>query len=473
MKWLLLVLLVKALILGGLTWLGIIGLSPDEAQYWTWSQALDWGYYSKPPGIAWQIALTTALVGNTALGVRIGALFMGSLISLAVYGVARAAELDKRTAIWAGVIMAVCPLGFYLTLATTTDGGAILCLTLAVIAVIRGPNYWLAGLCILIGALFKWTAFIFWPVLLPFLFFSKQIRKLSFLGGLALSLLSLLPSLYWNMGHEWATFKHVGTAVKEVKGGNFFDFLAAQIGLLSPVFFILLVWSYFFSKKRALWIAAAFPAVVLIYLGFAFFKKMQPNWAAFLYPPGMVLIAWVCCEKLKKGKVWLYVGTAISLTIVAGAFAPLPYRYSPLRQTLGWDRLSGVLDDAGYNPQKDFLFSNKYQNVSLLSFYGPEQKRAYYFNVSQTRKNQFSYWPQMHEKEIGKTGYFVVLENMHSSDVSWYIHHYQTLLTPYFEKVTIQGVYPLYESYGVPVKYAVIFKGIHYLGLAPQDPEKY
>ena len=29
-----------------------ITLYIDEAQYWTWAQHLDWGYFSKPPGIA-------------------------------------------------------------------------------------------------------------------------------------------------------------------------------------------------------------------------------------------------------------------------------------------------------------------------------------------------------------------------------------------------------------------------------------
>ncbi|MET0689113.1 MAG: hypothetical protein ABWY38_07955, partial [Methyloceanibacter sp.] len=28
----------------------------DEAQYWTWSRALDFGYFSKPPMIAWSFA---------------------------------------------------------------------------------------------------------------------------------------------------------------------------------------------------------------------------------------------------------------------------------------------------------------------------------------------------------------------------------------------------------------------------------
>ena len=28
----------------------------DEAQYWLWSQDLDYGYFSKPPLLAWVIA---------------------------------------------------------------------------------------------------------------------------------------------------------------------------------------------------------------------------------------------------------------------------------------------------------------------------------------------------------------------------------------------------------------------------------
>ncbi|HWA31259.1 MAG TPA: hypothetical protein VG867_09170, partial [Rhizomicrobium sp.] len=30
-----------------------LNLYPDEAQYWWWSLTPDWGYFSKPPVIAW------------------------------------------------------------------------------------------------------------------------------------------------------------------------------------------------------------------------------------------------------------------------------------------------------------------------------------------------------------------------------------------------------------------------------------
>src|SRR6202022_3042573 len=48
-------------------------LYPDEAQYWVWSQHLALGYYSKPPLVAWLIALTTGLFGDSELAVRLSA----------------------------------------------------------------------------------------------------------------------------------------------------------------------------------------------------------------------------------------------------------------------------------------------------------------------------------------------------------------------------------------------------------------
>jgi len=492
MKKLLILLVVKALVLVLIITFGKIGLAPDEAQYWTWSQELDWGYYSKPPGIAWQIALSTLFFGNDVLGVRFGALVIGFLISLVVYDIARAASLSIRTAFWAGVVAAFCPLGIYLSFAATTDGGMILFFALAAMVIMKGlqqetqPNYLLTGLCILAAALFKWTAYVFWPIVLIYMLFFKSLRSWKFLAGVALSLIALLPSLYWNMRHDWATFRHVGATVGVAKSGNFFDFLAAQIGLLSPIFFVLLFLSYFYLKKspkKALLFAAGFPLVAFLFIFTALFKKMQPNWAAYLYPVGLPLVAWLGCDQLKRGKLWLHLGIWLSILSVAFLFAlpqmqesgrlPLSYRLSPFRQSMGGECLTSALVEAGYRPDKDFLFADKYQVASLLSFYGPHQKRAYYFNISETRKNQFSYWPQMEQKEIGKNGYFVVVENTDTSSLNWYETHYQYRLSPYFEKVDFRGVYPLFSVDGKPVKYALIFACIHYSGKSAPELEKY
>src|SRR5436189_6292460 len=42
-------------------------LTEDEAHYWEWSRHLDYGYYSKPPGIAWVIAAAIRVGGALGL----------------------------------------------------------------------------------------------------------------------------------------------------------------------------------------------------------------------------------------------------------------------------------------------------------------------------------------------------------------------------------------------------------------------
>lgn len=454
----LLLLLLKAFVLTLLLAFSPIGLSPDEAQYWTWSQALDWGYYSKPPAIAWQIKATTFLFGNTEFGVRFGALLIGTLIPLALYFVAKRVGLNQRQAFWSGVAMALSPLGIYLSIATTTDGGAILFILLALLAIFK-ERFLLAGVMILCGALFKWTAFVFWPIAL---FFFPRWRLV---GGFLLSLLAFLPPLYWNFTHEWVTFKHVGSAVGKTHQGNFVEFLGSQILLLSPIYFVLLILGIAALVKRgshALVLCGAFPLTATFYLIAALFKKIQPNWAAYLYPPGMILIGWFGYPHYRK---WLHIGTWLSILLALLAFC---FPWYTFRQALGWKELKPALVQVGYNPETDFLFGDKYQTASILSFYGPEQKRAYFFNLSESRKNQFSFWEQLQEKEMGKTGYFVVIEKMNDESISWYRMHYLNRLQPYFAHVSFEGSAPLYAT-----KRALFFKCVDYLGGAPQDPEEY
>lgn len=497
-KLLLILLAAKALFLGWVIAFYMIHLAPDEAQYWTWSQALDWGYYSKPPAIAWQIALTTAMFGNTELGVRFGALIIGFIFPLILFSSAKKIGLREKTAFWAAIMVAFSPIGFLVSFAATTDGGAILFFTLAILTAAKGaqksegPSYPLIGLWVLLGALYKWVAFAAWAFILVFFLFHSSFRKKSLLGGLLISLIALLPSLYWNISHDWATFKHVGTTLVNSAShakGNLPDFLAAQIGILSPIYAILLVGGMFAifkgenRSKKPLVICAVVTCAALIYLGLAFFKKMQPNWAMYLYPPGFLVAAWWASEKHPKGVKWLHIGTWLSVVgvlvalsipfVQAKGWLPIPYQANPFRQNMGWEKIPSVLSQAGYNPEKEFLFADKYQAVSLLSFYGPKQKQAYFFNLNLQRKNQFSYVPQMAEREIGKTGFFVLFEQCQEKDLPWYESHYKMALKPFFDAITLVGNFPIFQSPGKPLKFALIFRSENYNGKAPISPEKY
>src|ERR1700748_1112024 len=51
----------------------VVDLFFDEAQYWAWSRELAFGYFSKPPLLAWAIALTDPICGSGEPCVRLGA----------------------------------------------------------------------------------------------------------------------------------------------------------------------------------------------------------------------------------------------------------------------------------------------------------------------------------------------------------------------------------------------------------------
>lgn len=489
-------LLLKSIGIGLFILYGNIGLGPDEAQYWTWSQLLDWGYYSKPPAIAWEIWFGTQLFGNTELGVRFGAIIIGFLIPIVVYFLAKACNLKDSTAFWAGIAMAFSPLGFLASFLATTDGGMVLFWTLACLVVCRStpPNYVLLGVVIMCGALFKWPIYSFWVLVLLLTPFDKRI----FLG-IAISLLGLLPSFLWNSTHDWVTFRHVlatiiGGSEQQITNppkANFFEFLGAQAALLSPILFILLIISFFKLRNwkniphSIRFCGLSCLLTLLFYIIFSMFQKMQGNWGVYAYPAGIVFLSWAMLEETQWGKLWVKIGvyTSILLTVFAlsipylqeHSLVSLPYKSNPFKHNLGWKELSNQLAAAGYDPQHDFLFGDKYQTTSLLSFYSPEQKRAYFLNLHGIRKNQFSYWPRMPQEQKGKTGYFVLPENSPhlEKDEQQRIDHYQDILSHYFSRVEFLGIKPLFTIGNKVVKGAFIFKGIDYNGQEPVDPELY
>lgn len=489
------ILVVKAIIACILIGAYDIHLSPDEAQYWNWSKQLNWGYFSKPPAIAWQIWTTTLIFGHNEFGIRFGAIVISFFLALVVYHLAQSAQLTEKVSFWAAIVIAFSPLGIFLSFAATTDGGATLFLTLGIAEIVRGvgrltgPNYARTGVWILLGALYKWIAYIIWPVTIVMLFFHPKLRNKTLIWGILISLLALLPSIYWNATHDWATFKHVSNTLYHTgakKGGNVVDFFFSQVGIISPIYFILLVASYFHIRKPQLIYCGLFPMLIFFYLVTSFFKKMQPNWGDFLYPPGAVLIAWVALEKIRLGRIWLHIGTWLSIvgTIFAIAIPwmqvhhvfsayPISYKANPFRQSMGWHKVEKALAAAGYDPAHNFLFGDRYQATSLLSFYGPEKKPAYFFNVNQERKNHFSYSCRMENYEKGETGFFVLFENIPYEWSDWYSNHYPDKLAPYFEQVEFVDAYPLFAAYGKDVKHALIFKCTNYLGTAPIDPNKY
>lgn len=505
---LLCLLVFKTVMLIGVIHYSGIGLGPDEAQYWTWSRMLDWGYYSKPPGIAWVISMATTLFGNTELGVRSVALLVGFVLPVITCQLARSCGMGKNGIYWCGVITAFTPFGILAGFLSTTDGLMTLCFTFGSSLIARAfrkeesPHYYAIGLCVMFGALFKWPIFFLWIPVIYLSWKRKELTSPHLFAGVFISLTAFLPTLVWNIQHDFATFRHVGTTManvgdsnKHLLGGNFLEFFGAQVVLVSPIIFGLLVASYvyYFNHRNCIPAALAYCALFSLsilgtYLGLSLFKKMQGNWAVFVYPTALVYMCWVCSERWRSGKAWLLTGMFISAALTTltfwlpsmqslpeRSFYSLPYKFNPFRHNLGWSVLNRILSEVGYDPNQHFLFSDRYQTSALLTFYSQDQKRAYFLNLGDHRFNQFTYWPSMADEQLNRDGFYVWIENRHlaEEEVAERTKALIEMLSPYFREVYDLGFHTLYSSYGVPSKGVILLQCVKYNGKEPKVSGKW
>ena len=147
-----------------LIWLALqpADLYPDEAQYWFWAQHPAFGYYSKPPLVAWLIALTTGVFGDSEFAIRLSAPLLHAGVAAFVYGVG-SRLYDARIGLWSALAYASLPGASVSAFIISTDAPLLLCWAAALYAFIRARNeagwgWWIAvGVACGLGLLAKYA----------------------------------------------------------------------------------------------------------------------------------------------------------------------------------------------------------------------------------------------------------------------------------------------------------------------------
>ncbi|HCB47582.1 MAG TPA: hypothetical protein DEP37_14270, partial [Algoriphagus sp.] len=86
-----------------------INLFTEEAQYWLWSKNLAWHYYSKPPLIAAFNYISTSILGDTEIAVRINAILFGLGTAWVVFKFTEFLFHSREMAFWASLILSAMP----------------------------------------------------------------------------------------------------------------------------------------------------------------------------------------------------------------------------------------------------------------------------------------------------------------------------------------------------------------------------
>jgi 4-amino-4-deoxy-L-arabinose transferase-like glycosyltransferase len=191
----------------------------DEAQYWAWSRELAFGYFSKPPLLAWIIGAADLVCGSGEACIRAASplFYLGTCVL--VYFIAN--DLYGRdTAAWSALTMALGTGVAFSSRIISTDVPLLFFWALALFAYVRllpAPDWrWAAvlGMAIGLGLLAKYAMIYFVLCAACAALLDRDARALMLRPQtwLAMGIAAILvaPNVYWNFAHDFVTVRHTG-----------------------------------------------------------------------------------------------------------------------------------------------------------------------------------------------------------------------------------------------------------------------
>lgn len=417
--------------LGYITLLGL-DLVGDETYYWDWSRQLDYGYYSKPPMVAWLVAFSTHLCGHTELAIRGVSAVLGTL-SLALIYTAANLVYSRRAGWIAACLFLASPGNVTLNLIFNVDPPLILFWSLSLVAFLKARQSnamaWWVMLGIASGlALLSKQMGLFIPVIVTVACISDRERPSPWRGWtLSMFLFAALGSviIIWNAQHNWIMFQHTAHHFEgdpwSLSRGLYHlaTHLVSQAVIVSPVTFFLQLllaiggpihWKNWALRERTLWLFGPLASPVFILL--AIKQHLHPNWPAVFYVSGFVLLAgWLSenpaiLQMIPRPDAWrkwtLRVGFALAaltcalpwLTSVLGGQGTSLDAAVRLRQwrelALGVQACRQRLEDW---QSRAVIGVARRQMISQMAFYLPDQPRIFCFDQQSGIHSQYELWP--------------------------------------------------------------------------------
>lgn len=364
----------------------------DEAQYWAWAHEPAFGYYTKPPLIAWLIGAANSVCGDSPFCIRLPSPIVHLATSLVVYAIAQKL-FDRRTAFWSALVYNLMPgLSVSATL-ISTDVPLLFFWTLGLLAIvhhIERPSL-AAGAALGVAIGFGLNAK-YAMGFLPLCFFlyvlcTPEKRGLLKHPGtwlaMVIALLLIAPNVLWNAEHSFATFSHTrdnagawGERFPNILG--VLEFVGIQLAIIGPVPFAAFVLTMIGasvklpSSPKRLLLFHSMP-VFLLFIGQALIAKANGNWGATAFPAAVILAtAAMLSLGWRRGMIITLAisGVALAVLSFAGALAGT-LTAGPagreLGKLVGWgDLAANIKRIADANEVKTVVFPQRGLTASMI-----------------------------------------------------------------------------------------------------------
>ena len=391
-----------------------IDLYFDEAYYWGWSQYFAFGYYSKPPMIAWIISLFTSLCGESEFCLKLPSLLFYPLTSIAIYSIANLL-FDKKIAFFSGVAFFTLPIVSISTMIISTDVLLLFFLALTILFFVKAikekKDYYfiVAGVFGGLGLLTKYNIILILLSLFAYLFASKENRDIlknpSFYIGLIVASLIYIPNLIWNYQNNFVSFAHT-EEISQINRKLFhlkslLEFLGSQFVAINPIFFTTLLYLIFKPKwgeerfKLLYSFMIFFFAVIVIE---SFLSRAFANWAFPTYVAGTILITYylISNNKIKL----LFIGLGINLFLMVGIYhfnyitslfnIKLKQKQDPYNRVKGWESVAKNINEIIKSyPNRRLLFLNRKDMAEFIYYLKPHPFNSLIWNPKNKIKNHY------------------------------------------------------------------------------------
>jgi 4-amino-4-deoxy-L-arabinose transferase-like glycosyltransferase len=286
----------------------VVPPADDELYYWCWAERLQWSYYDHPPMTAYLIRLSTAVLGNTLLAVRLPAVVSTLTVLLVVGWLSRPRTLLP--------LVVFTPLFTFGAVLVTPDTPLLMFWALYLLWLVKvhkrldgespgpagpgleqsTPPFWLwalGGVVLGCGILGKYTTGL--AVIGGFLSFLFATNWRRWAAGYAVHLgvafLVSLPILIHNVRHDFAPLRYQWAhSMGSPRPGlePFFSFLGIQLLLFGALPFAVFAWALRTRRElladprlRACFWLFVFPFAFFLYK--ATRGPLEGNWALACY----------------------------------------------------------------------------------------------------------------------------------------------------------------------------------------------
>ncbi len=304
----------------------------DEAQYWFWAQDPAFGYFSKPPVLAWIIGIFTSVCGSdSSFCIRLFSPFVHTVTAIFIFRTTRIL-FDSKTGFWAAVLFITLPgISFSSTIAST-DVPLLMFWSIALYAYVqlwqRGGMGWglLFGIALGAGLMSKYAMMYFIGCVFIHALIERNRRhplfKLEFWIGLIVGAAILVPNILWNMQNGFVTVSHTGDNISwsgfDLNFKGVLEFFGSQFGVFGPLLFGMFLATLWKMRTDSISAAhrmmVAFSVPILLVIVFqALMSKAYANWAAATYVAGCILVAEIMINRIPG--FWVKISTAIHFLV--------------------------------------------------------------------------------------------------------------------------------------------------------------